>query len=95
MIELDQTPRRTGTTKTIEETEAPKEDETGMLVADHRFTQLPITHLGGMTEMKAELSPSTGKPEFPIDFPALQDVFYPFSCPTSSNLIIILSMMAR
>jgi hypothetical protein len=40
-------------------------------VADYRFTQLPITHLDGMIEMKAELSPSIGKLEFPIDFPNL------------------------
>jgi hypothetical protein len=100
MIELDQTPRRIETTETIgtiettetigiiEGTKAPREDEMGMRVADHRFTQLPITHLDRMTEMKAGLSPSTGKLEFLIGFLALQDAFYPFGCLTSSSLLI-------
>jgi hypothetical protein len=98
MIELDQTPQRIETTETIETiegTEAPREDEMGMRVVHHRFTQLPVTHLNRTTKMKAGLSLSTGKPEFPIGFLALQDAFYPSSCTTSSSLLIILSMMAR
>jgi hypothetical protein len=74
MIELDQTLRRIETTETIETiegTEAPREDEMGTCVVDHRFTWLPVTHLNRTTEMKAGLSPGTGKPEFPIGFLAL------------------------
>jgi hypothetical protein len=101
MIELDQTPRRIETigtikiTKTIKGIEAPRKDEMGTRMVDHQFTQLPVTHLDRTTEMKAGLSPSTGKLEFPIGFPALQDVFYPSGCPTSSSLLIIPSIMAR
>jgi hypothetical protein len=73
----------------------PREDEMGMRVVEHRFTQLPITHLDRTTEMKVGLSVSTDKPEFPTGFLALQDAFYPSGCPTSSSLLVILSMMAR
>jgi hypothetical protein len=45
--------------------------------------------------MKAVLSLSTGKPEFPTDFPALQDAFYLSGCPTSLNHKIIPNVMAR
>jgi hypothetical protein len=98
MIELDQAPRRIRTietTETIEGTEAPREDEMGMHVADYRFTQLPITHHDRTTEMKAGLNPSTGKSEFPTGFLTLQYIIYLSGCPTSSSLLIIPSIMAR
>jgi hypothetical protein len=50
MIELDQTSHRT---ETIEGTKAPREDEMGMHVVDHRLIQLPITH-NDKDEGKAE-----------------------------------------
>jgi hypothetical protein len=98
---LDQTSRKIETigtikiTETIEGIEAPREDKMGTHMADHQFTQLPVTHLDRTTEMKTGLSPDIGKSEFPIGFPALQDIFYPSGCPTSSSLVIIPSMMAR
>jgi hypothetical protein len=95
MIKLDQIPCRIGTTRTIEETEMSREDVIGIYVADHRFTWLLITHLDKITETKVVLSLSIGKSEFPTDFPALQDAFYLFGYPTSSNLLIIPNMMAR
>jgi hypothetical protein len=95
MIELDQIPCRIGTTRTIEGTEMFREDMVGMRVADHRSTQLLVTHVDKITEMKVVLSLSIGKPEFLTNFPALQDAFYLFGCPTSSNLLIIPNMMAR
>jgi hypothetical protein len=95
MIKLDQIPCRIGTTGTIEETEMSREDVMGICVADHRSTWLLITHLDKITETKAVLSLSIGKSEFPTDFPTLQDAFYLFGYPTSSNLLIIPNMMAR
>jgi hypothetical protein len=95
MIELDQILDRIGTTGTIEGIEMSREDVMGMRVVDHRSTQLLATHLDRITETKAVLSLSTGRPEFPIDFPTLQDAFYRSGCPTSSKLLIIPNMMAR
>jgi hypothetical protein len=45
MIELDQTLHIIETTKTIEGTKVPREDEMGTCMADRRFTRLPVTHL--------------------------------------------------
>jgi hypothetical protein len=71
MIELDQIPYRIGTTGIIEGSEMSREDVMGMCVPDHRSTWLLVTHLNKITETKAVLSQSTGKLEFPIDFPTL------------------------
>jgi hypothetical protein len=95
MIELDRIPYRIGTTGVIEGTEMSREDMTRMHVADHRSTWLLVTHLNKITETKAVLNLSTGKLEFLIDFPALQDAFYLSGCPTSLNLQITPNMMAR
>jgi hypothetical protein len=57
---LNQTPYRIETTKIIKRTEAPREDEMGTRVADHRFTRLLVTHLDRMIEIKVGLSLSTG-----------------------------------
>jgi hypothetical protein len=95
MIELDQIPYRIGTSGIIEGTEMSREDVMRMRVLDHRSTWLLITHLDKITETKAVLSLSTGKLEFLIDFPALQDAFYLSGCPTGSNLQITPNMMAR
>jgi hypothetical protein len=43
-----------------------REDMMGMCMAYHRSTQLLTTYLDKITEMKAVLSLSIGKPEFPI-----------------------------
>jgi hypothetical protein len=95
MIELDQTPYGIGITGTIEGIEMSREDVMGMRVVDHRSTRLLTTYLDRIAEMKAVLSLSTGKTEFPTYFLALQDTFYLFVCPTSLNLQIIPNMMAR
>jgi hypothetical protein len=57
---LNQTPYRIETTKIIKRTEAPREDEMGTRVADHRFTRLLVTHLDRTIEIKVGLSLSTG-----------------------------------
>jgi hypothetical protein len=95
MIELDQTPCRIGTTGMIEGTEMSREDMMEMRVVDHQSTWLLTTHLNKITETNAVLSLSTRKPEFLIDFPALQDAFYLSRYPTSLNLQITPNMMAR